>query len=79
MGNKVGIQSQVQCPFFRALRYRSIVCESIVRSGESCCTYFTTESRRASHVIWHCNEIDGAGCPVYDAVMRKYEEKKEQR
>lgn len=73
MSNKPGIGSAVQCPFYKGLRSRSIICEAVIGSAESTSTFFKTESRRAAHILWHCNERDGAGCPVYAALMEKYD------
>lgn len=74
MSGRQGIIAEVQCPFFRALRSRTIVCESLIKGAETSCTFFATESKKAAHLIWHCNEKDGAGCPVYAALMGKYRE-----
>ena len=73
MPKSSGIIAEIQCPFYVAIIARKIVCESIVPGAESVNTKFTINARAMSHVIWHCREKDGAGCPVYEALMRKYD------
>lgn len=77
MANKPGIGSDVKCPFFiTGHKDRSIICESPVESAERVRLFFYSDSRRASHLLWHCNEIDGGGCPIYAANKAKYERSK---
>ena len=75
MSNAPGIQSDIQCPFFRSLGAMSISCESPVSGAKCSVVTFNTIAKRTSHVLWHCNEPDGAGCPMYAAVMAKYKDK----
>lgn len=83
MANKPGAGSDIQCPFYVALagKYR-IVCESPEPGAGTVSLHFDMLTRRQAHVIWHCNEMDGGGCRVYEAIMSKYnddDKKKEQR
>lgn len=71
-----GVQTEIRCPFFRAIGDRSIICESPVPTARSTSTLFKTQARKMAHILWCCNELDGGGCPIYAAVMEKYSEKK---
>ena len=74
MGKYNELESYVQCPFFMTLRAGSIVCESPLEHAKNTVTSFGSQERRMLHLLRHCNEIDGGGCPLYRAVMAKYED-----
>lgn len=77
MANAPGLESGIRCPFFRDTKSMSIVCEAPIAGATSVTITFPSISRRASHILWRCNEPDGGGCPVYQAIMRKYTEKED--
>ena len=79
MSNGRGIAADIKCPFFRSLGtsrpepVKLIVCASPVSGAASVSLRFESLSRRYSYVLWHCNEIDGAGCPLYRVIMEEVE------
>ena len=82
MNRTPGLQTEIQCPFFIAFGggvaakdSRSIICESPVVDAKSTSVYFQSRHRMKSHATWYCSCIDGGGCPIYRANMRKYEDK----
>ena len=74
MANAPGLESGIMCPFFRDTKTMSIVCEAPIPGATSITITFPSCSRRASHILWRCNEIDGGGCQIYQAIMEKYKE-----
>lgn len=74
MSNKPGLGSDIKCPFFAGFIERRILCESPVDGADQLSLHFSTLSKRYSHILWYCNQIDGAGCPVHEMLKKKYEE-----
>lgn len=74
-----GITADIQCPFFRSLGtsrpepVKLIVCASPVKGAASVSLRFESLSRRYSYILWHCKAVDGAGCPLYRAIMEEVE------
>lgn len=70
-----GITGDIKCPFYSVHRKRLIYCEGIVARARTTSQCFGSLSECRSHIECHCMHVDGAGCEVYKAIMKKYEDK----
>lgn len=69
-----GSTVNIKCPFYHKHTSWTISCEGLMTEASSSTTYFVSEAAKRLYMDLHCNTVDGAGCPLYRAIMQKYDE-----
>ena len=64
----------VICPFYHNDRRRKIICESAVEGSVSTTLNFPSNRAVRDHIDDFCSSRCYEGCPIYRAIMEKYDE-----
>lgn len=69
------IDTDINCPFFHKSTAAEITCEGITDGSASNKTFFKSGQDKKYQIDIFC-KCEYRRCPIYSAIMRKYEDKK---